>query len=73
MTKPRKANSDINKNSLWTLREKRGGMERFISQHEPLDAPKKPLQRYIDASAIPLGNSKEDPSDDFLDGSDDCT
>ena len=48
-------------------------LEDFISEREPLEAPKKPLQRYIDASAIPLGSSKANPSDDFLDGSDDCT
>lgn len=50
-----------------------GKMEDFIAERELLDAPKGAVKRYIDASAIPLGSSKEDRSDDFLDGSDDCT
>ena len=48
-------------------------LEAFIKEREPLDAPQKAVQRYIDASAIPLESSKEGPSGDFLDGSDDCT
>ena len=48
-------------------------LEAFISEREPLEASKSAVKRYIDASAIPLENSKEDQSDDFLDGSDDCT
>lgn len=50
-----------------------GKLEEFISEREPLDAPKQAVKRYIDASAIPLGSNKANPSDDFLDGSDDCT
>ena len=50
-----------------------GNLEAFIKEREPLDAPHKAVQRYIDASAIPLESSKEGRSDDFLDGSDDCT
>lgn len=36
-----------------------GSIEAFIKEREPLEAPKKPLQRYIDASASPLESSKE--------------
>ena len=68
----RKAHKDHKKNSLWTLRGKRGGLEKF-SDANPLEVDQEPLARYIDASAIPLESSKEDHSDDFLDGSDDCT
>jgi uncharacterized protein (UPF0335 family) len=50
-----------------------GNLETFISEHEPLETEKEAVQRYINASAIPLESSKEDQSDDFLDGSDDCT
>ena len=50
-----------------------GNLEAFIKEQEPLEASKKAVQRYIDASAIPLESSKEGRSDDFLDGSDDCT
>jgi hypothetical protein len=53
--------------------KKDGNLEAFISEHEPLEAPKEAVKRYIDASAIPLGSSKEDRSDDFLDGSGGCT
>ncbi len=70
---PRNPDSDVNKNSLWTLRDSSGGMDKFIAQHEPLEVHKDAVKRYIDASAIPLGSSKANPSDDFLDGSDDCT
>lgn len=45
----------------------------FIEQNEPLEAEQEAVKRYIDASAIPLGSSKEDRSDDFLDGSGGCT
>jgi len=38
---------------------KAGKIEAFIGEREPLDAPKKPLQSYIDASATPLESSKE--------------
>ncbi len=48
-------------------------LEAFIAEREPLDAPKGAVKRYIDASAIPLGSSKANPSDDFLDGRDDYT
>ena len=53
--------------------QKDGNLEAFIKEREPLDAPKSAVQRYIDASAMPLESSKEGRSDDFLDGSDDCT
>jgi len=48
-------------------------MAQFISENEGLEAQHEAVQRYIDASAIPLKSSKANPSDDFLDGSDDCT
>lgn len=50
-----------------------GKLEEFISERESLDAPMGAVKRYIDASAIPLESSKANQSDDFLDGSDDCT
>lgn len=50
-----------------------GNLDAFIREHEPLEAEKEAVKRYIDASATPLGNSKANPSDDFLDGSGDCT
>lgn len=34
--------------------QKSGDLESFIAEHEPLDAPKEAVQRYIDASAKPL-------------------
>ena len=68
----RKPYKDEKANSLWTLRDEQGGLEKFSDAH-PLEVEKAPLGRYIDASAIPLESSKEGHSDDFLDGSDDCT
>lgn len=50
-----------------------GKLEAFICEREPLEAEKEAVERYINASAIPLESSKEDQSDDFLDGSADCT
>ena len=37
-------------------------LEEFIKEREPLDAPKRAVQRYIDASATPLDNRKEGQS-----------
>ena len=37
-------------------------LETFISEHEPLEAPKDAVQRYIDASATPLDNRKANRS-----------
>ena len=69
---PRKTHKDNKANSLWTLRSEQGGLEKFSDAH-PAEVEQAPLGRYIDASAIPLESSKEGRSDDFLDGSDDCT
>ena len=69
---PRQPNKGDKANSLWTLRDEQGGLEKFSDAH-PLEVEQGPLARYIDASAIPLESSKEGRSDDFLDGSDDCT
>lgn len=46
-------------------------LEDFISEHEPLEAPKEDVQRYIDASATPLDNRKASPSKSPQGGSDD--
>ena len=67
---------DNNKANPMTLKQAQNdpdALESFISEREPLDAPMGAVKRYIDASAIPLGSSKANPSDDFLDGPDDCT
>ena len=69
---PRKPHKDEKANSLWTLRDEQGGLEKFSDAH-PLEVEQASVGRYIDASAIPLESSKEGRSDDFLDGSDDCT
>jgi len=37
-------------------------LEGFINEREPLDAPKEVVQRYIDASAIPLEKPSEGQS-----------
>lgn len=47
-------------------------LEDFISEREPLDVPKKPLQRYIDASATPLDNRKASQLKSKPDFSADC-
>ena len=59
--------------SAKTLREAQieGNLEAFIKEHEPLDAPKEAVQRYIDASATPLDNRKASPSKSPQGGSDD--
>ena len=49
-----------------------GNLEAFIKEREPLDAPQKAVQRYIDASAIPLESSKEGQSELIQGSSDDC-
>ena len=49
-----------------------GTLERFIKEHEPLDAPKEAVQRYIDASATPLDSRKEGQSKSKPDFSADC-
>ena len=49
-----------------------GSLEKFIQEHEPLDAPKEAVKRYIDASATPLGSHKEGQSKSNPDFSDDC-
>lgn len=48
-----------------------GSLEQFIKEHEPLEAPKEAVQRYIDASARPLDNRKASPSKSPQGGSDD--
>ena len=68
---PRKPNKDDKANSLWTLRDEQGGLEKFSDAH-PLEVEKAPLQHYIDASAIPLESSKEGQSELIQDSSDDC-
>ena len=57
MTKPRNAHSDINKDSLWTLRSEKGGLNKFIDNH-PAEVEKESLERVIDASASPLDSRK---------------
>ena len=59
---------------MTTLRKAQmeGNLEQFIKEHEPLEAPKEALQRYIDASATPLDNRKEGQSKSKPDFSDDC-
>ena len=47
-------------------------MEQFIADHEPLEAPKEPLQRYIDASANPLESSKAGRSKSQMGSGGDC-
>ena len=47
-------------------------LEKFISEHEPLDAPKEAFNRYIDASAMPLESHKEGQSKFFQGSDDDC-
>ena len=47
-------------------------LEAFIKEREPLDAPKEAVQRYIDASAIPLDNRKEGQSKFSQGSGDDC-
>lgn len=37
-------------------------LEAFIKEHEPLEADKDAVKRYIDASAMPLDNRKASPS-----------
>jgi len=40
-------------------------LEDFISERESLSAPRSAVERYIDSSATPLGNSGVNPSDDL--------
>ena len=49
-----------------------GNLEAFIKEQEPLVTEKESLQRYIDASAIPLDNRKEGQSKSKPDFSADC-
>ena len=46
------------------LREakKKNSLETFIKEHESLEAEKEAVERYINASAIPLDNRKASPS-----------
>ena len=59
---------------MTTLRKAQmdNNLEQFIKEHEPLDAPKEALQRYIDASATPLDSRKEGQSKLKPDFSADC-
>ena len=59
--KGRDPNSEINKDSLWTLRDSSTGLNKFIDAH-PAEVEQEPLARYIDASAKPLDNRKEGQS-----------
>ena len=52
--------------------QKDGNLEQFIREHEPLDAPKEAVQRYLNASAIPLDSRKEGQSKSNPDFSADC-
>lgn len=48
----RKPNKGDKANSLWTLRDKRGGLKKFVDAH-PLEVDGDAFNRYLDASAIP--------------------
>jgi hypothetical protein len=69
--KTRNSKSDLNKDSLWTLRETTAGLNKFIDAH-PAEVEQEPLARYIDASAKPLDNRKEGQSKFFQGSGDDC-
>jgi len=49
---------------MTTLRKAQidGKLDQFIKEHESMEADKEAVQRYIDASAIPLDNRKANPS-----------
>ena len=49
-----------------------GKIEKFLTEREPLEAPQEAVQRYIDASAIPLESSKEGHQELIQGYSDDC-
>ena len=57
----RKPHKDGKQNSLWTLRDQKGGIDKFIDAH-PLEVDKPALDRVINASAIPLDNRSKDQS-----------
>ena len=59
--KARNPNTDINKDSLWTLRSEKGGLDKFIEAH-PAEVEKESLARVINASAKPLDNRKASQS-----------
>ena len=59
--KPRKPNKGDKANSLLTLRDKRGGLKKFMSAHDA-EVDGTALNRYIDASAKPLDNRKANRS-----------
>ena len=66
----RKPYKDEKANSLWTLRDEQGGLEKFSDAH-PLEVEQASVGRYIDASAIPLESSKEGQSELIQGSSDD--
>ena len=57
----RKPQNKVNKDSLWTLRSEKGGLDKFIKAH-PAEVEKESLERVINASAKPLGNRKASQS-----------
>jgi len=67
----RKPNKGHKKNSLWTLRNQKGGLDKFIDYH-PAEVDKESLGRVIDASATPLDSRKEGQSKFFQGSGGDC-
>lgn len=49
---PRKPNKDDKANSLWTLREKSGGLDKFIGAH-PLEVDQEAFESNLKASFTP--------------------